>query len=401
MKILVVCQYYYPEPFRISDICQELVSRGHEVTVVTGVPNYPEGVFYPGYKNGEKRDEEICGVHVHRCATIPRKRGAIYRFLNYYSYVFSASAYVRKCKAQDGSPFDVVFVNQLSPVMMAQAAITYKKKCHVPVVLYCLDLWPESLIAGGISRTSPVYHLFRKISKRIYRSVDRILVTSRLFQDYLEHEFNVDKSVIAHLPQYAEDVFEDLPEKENNGYCDLMFAGNIGSAQSVETILEAAQILKEDYPNVRWHIVGGGSELARLQKMAADKQLDSVIFYGRRPLEEMPKLYQNADAMLVTLAEDTMLSMTLPGKVQSYMAVGKPIIGAIDGETACVIREANCGFCGAAGNSQELADNVQRFLESETKFEMGKNARNYFEEHYAKSRFINSLEAELVVFCDK
>lgn len=401
MKILVVCQYYYPEPFRIPDICQELVARGHEVAVVTGVPNYPEGVVYPGYENGQKRDEVINGVHVHRCATIPRKQGTLYRFLNYYSYVFSACAYARKCQAQDGSPFDVVFVNQLSPVMMAQAAITYKKKRHVPVVLYCLDLWPESLIAGGVSRTSPIYRVFHRISRRIYRGVDRVLVTSRLFEGYLNHEFNIDSKRVAHLPQYAEGIFEVLPEKKESGYCDLMFAGNIGAIQSVETILNAAQILKEDCPNVRWHIVGGGSDLERLQKIATDKHLDSVHFYGRRPLEEMPEFYKKADAMLVTLAADPVLSLTLPGKVQSYMAVGKPIIGAIDGETTHVIQDAHCGFCGAADNAQELADNVRKFLSSEDVPQMGKNARTYYEENFTQLRFMDTLELELTACADR
>lgn len=401
MKILVVCQYYYPEPFRVSDICQELAARGHEVTVITGVPNYPEGVVYSGYEDGQKRDEVIGGVRVHRCATIPRKQGVLYRFLNYYSYVFSACAYARKCKSQDGSPFDVVLVNQLSPVMMAHAAITYKKKHGVPVVLYCLDLWPESLIAGGISRTSPIYRVFHKISGNIYRSVDRILVTSRLFEGYLNREFGVETQNIAHLPQYAEGIFEVLPEKEEHEYCDLMFAGNIGAVQSLETILNAAELLREDCPNVRWHIVGGGSDLERIQKLAADKHLENVIFYGRRPLEEMPEFYKKADAMLITLQADPVLSLTLPGKVQSYMAVGKPIIGAVDGETAHVIREAQCGFCGAADNARELADNVRKFLACRDTASMGKNARAFYEKNFTQRRFMDTLESELAAFCDK
>ena len=153
MKILVICQYYSPEPFRHSDICEELVKRGHEVTVVTGLPNYPMGKIYDGFRHGKKRDEQINGVKIHRCFIIGRRHGAIFRFLNYYSYAISSHFYVKHLK----DDFDVVFVNQLSPVMMAKAGITYKKKHNKKLVLYCLDLWPESLVAGGITRGSFIY----------------------------------------------------------------------------------------------------------------------------------------------------------------------------------------------------------------------------------------------------
>lgn len=172
-KILVVCQYYKPEPFRISDICEEMVRRGHEVHVVTGYPNYPEGILYEGYGKGKHIDETINGVKIHRCYTVPRQTGTIKRMLNYYSFAISSTTYVlsKKCKASDGKAFDVVFCNQLSPVMMAYAAIAYKKKHKIPAVMYCLDLWPESLIAGGITRGSVIYKYFHGASKRIYRAM--------------------------------------------------------------------------------------------------------------------------------------------------------------------------------------------------------------------------------------
>ena len=159
MKILVVCQYYAPEPFRIADICRALAERGHQVTVVTGTPNYPEGEIYPGYEKGARRDEMLDGVRVHRCPLVPRKTGALHRFLNYYSFVWSAEQYLRGLREN----FDVVFVNQLSPVMMAQPGLTWAKKHGKKCVLYCLDLWPESLLMGGISRDSLIYRLFLRI----------------------------------------------------------------------------------------------------------------------------------------------------------------------------------------------------------------------------------------------
>lgn len=391
-RILVICQYYKPEPFRISDICEEMVRRGHEVQVVTGYPNYPEGVLYEGYGKGKHIDEVINGVKVHRCFTIPRETGMVKRLMNYYSYAASSTAYVRSkdCVASDGKPFDVVFCNQLSPVMMADAAIAYKKKHKVPVVMYCLDLWPESLIAGGVTRESVTYKFFHHVSKIVYRQMDKILITSRMFSDYLRDKFDIKSNKIEYLPQYAEGIFEQIPPRDEDGVFNFMFAGNIGAVQSVETVIRAAEMLKDE--PVKFHIVGGGTDLDRLQRIAKD--LDNVIFYGRRPLEEMPEFYAKADAMLVTLAADPVLSLTLPGKVQSYMAVGKPIIGAIDGETRVVVEAAQCGFCGKAESVDDLVENVKRFIQSEDRVSMGQNARKYYEENFEEKLFMDKLESK-------
>lgn len=389
-KILVICQYYKPEPFRISDICEEMVRRGHEVHVVTGYPNYPEGILYEGYGKGKHIDEVVNGVKVHRCFTIPRETGTAKRMMNYYSYAVSSTKYVlsKECVASDGKPFDVVYCNQLSPVMMADAAIAYKKKYKVPVVMYCLDLWPESLIAGGITRESAIYKYYHHVSKRIYKQMDKILITSRMFSDYLKAEFGIDSNKIEYLPQYAEGIFEQIPPREEDGTFHFMFAGNVGAVQSVETLIKAAEILRDD--PVKIHIVGGGTDLERLQKLSKD--LENVVFYGRRPLEEMPGFYAKADAMLVTLAADPVLSLTLPGKVQSYMAVGKPIIGAIDGETKAVIETAKCGFCGKADDAAELAENIRNFINSKERKIMGQNARRFYEENFQEELFMDKLE---------
>lgn len=383
MKILFICQYYAPEPFRHPDICEELVRHGHDVTVVTGLPNYPMGKIYEGYRSGKKRDEVINGVKVHRCFTIGRKRGPLYRLLNYYSYSISSTWYVKRL----GQRYDIVFVNQLSPVMMANAAMAYKKKYKVPIILYCLDLWPESLVAGGVGRNTLIYKIYHSISKRIYRYMDKILVTSRLFAEYFKKEFHITK--VEYLPQYAEDIF--VPEecrKKENGCIDLMFAGNIGVAQSVETIINAAQ-LTADIHNLRWHIVGDGSELSKMQSLACKQ--NQIFFHGRKSLEEMPSYYSMADAMLVTMQKDPVLSLTLPGKVQTYMAAGKPIIGAVDGETAMVISEAKCGLCCGAEDAIELAKSVRRFIAMD-KERAGENAREYYVKHFRKDVFIEKME---------
>ena len=383
MKILVICQNYYPEQFRITDICEELVKRGNEVAVVTGLPNYPEGKIFNGYRHGKKRDEVINGVKVHRCFTVGRKHGIIFRFLNYYSFAISSKKYAKKIKED----FDIVLVNQLSPVMMANAGIAYKKKHNKKLVLYCLDLWPESLIAGGIKRNSIIYKHYHKVSEKIYKQCDKILVTSKCFSDYFREEFGIENT--AYLPQYAEDLFsaEDC-RKTPDENLDLMFAGNIGAAQSVETIIGAAK-LTQDIPNLRWHIVGDGSELENIKKSA--EGLNNVYFYGRQPLEKMPEFYAKSDAMLVTLKKDPVLSYTLPGKVQTYMAAGKPIVGAIDGETKRIIEEADCGICSASEDVESLVENLKTFIRQGGLTVKSENAINFYNKNFTKDSFFEKL----------
>lgn len=395
MKILVVCQHYYPEPFRLPDICETLARRGHDVTVVTGTPNYPEGEIYAGYEKGARADETLNGVRVHRCPLIPRKTGTLYRVLNYYSFVLSSQWYLCRCKES----FDVVFVNQLSPVMMAQAglswAIRHSKKC----VLYCLDQWPESLLAGGIRKDSLVYKIFLKVSRNIYRRADDLLVSSRGFVNYFRQVLKLEDKRIRYLPQYAEDMFDELPAAaEKKAGVDFMFAGNVGALQSVETIVEAAKLLK-DNTQIRIHIVGGGIALEHCKELAAG--LGNITFHGRHDVTEMPSFYAIADAMLITMKDDPVLSATLPGKVQTYMAAGKPVVGAIGGETARVVNdEAQCGMCCTPENAQELAQIMLRIAQDdELRGRFSENARRYYQQYFRKEQFFDMLETVLRENC--
>ena len=383
MRILVICQYYFPEPFRIADICEEFVRQGHEVLVVTGTPNYPMGEIYPGYENGQKMDEILNGVKIHRCITAPRKTGTLNRLINYFSYPIASKKYIKKL---DDS-FDVVFVNQLSPVMMAYPGIWYKKKYNKKLVLYCLDLWPESICVGGIRKDSVIYKVFKVISKKVYQAADELLVTSRSFRDYLEDMFSIADEKICYLPQYAEAQFLSLKTKEPGETFNLLFAGNIGTAQSVGTIVDAAKLLQNE--DVLFHIVGDGIELGDLKKRA--EGLANIVFYGRKSIEEMPKYYEMADAMLVTLTGNPIISFTLPGKVQTYMAAGKPIIGAVDGETAIILEESQGGYYGPAEDSISLANNIKKLIKSGQIQSIGKKNQEYYRERFSKERFIKEI----------
>lgn len=393
MKILVVCQYYYPEPFRISDICETLVQNGHEVTVLTGLPNYPEGKVLDEYRNGEKRTEIINGVKIIRNFVIGRGNSKFKLFLNYFSFVISASLKALMLK----DDFEVIFVNQLSPVLMGIPAMVYKKKKKKKILLYCLDLWPASLVAGNIKEDSFVYKIFTKISQWIYNSADLILVSSSMFIDYLNKNLQLNKRNMYHLPQYAEDVYSEIikTNKKNTNY-NFVFAGNIGDMQSVETIIKAAHELRQ-HLEIKFHIVGDGSKFLQCQKLIDSLGIDNVLLYGRRPIDEMPNFYAMADAMLITLKDNKAISYTLPGKIQSYMAAGKPIIGSINGEANRVIKKAGCGLCCDAEDYKSLAKLILQFCNSHKKDKMAENAKRFYLENYSKERFITDLEDKLSI----
>jgi len=397
MKILAICQYYYPEPFRITDICESLVERGDEVTVLTGLPNYPEGIVPNEYRFGKKRNETINGVRVIRCFEIGRGHNPIKLFLNYFSFAVSSSLKVLFMNDE----YDVIFLNQLSPVMMGIPANIYKKRYHKKILLYCLDLWPDSLAAGGVKEGSIVYTVFLWISRLVYKEADTILVTSGMFKDYFRDILKLPIDNMKHLPQYAEEIFalSESEEKKDDSIVEnktwnFVFAGNIGDMQSVETIIQAAKELqaRED---ITFHIVGDGSKLEECKSLAEGLELKNTVFYGRRTINEMPKFYGMADAMLITLKDNRTLSYTLPGKIQSYMAAGKPIIGAINGETQRVIEESGCGLCCSAEDYIGLAEKVMQFVNSDKNEQMAINAKRFYNEKYSKERFIAKLEEAL------
>lgn len=375
----------------MPDVCEELVRRGHQVQVITDVPNYPLGQIYPEYRNGQNRDEVHNNVKIHRTFTIGRRNNVIFRFLNYFSFAFSSLFHTLRMKKD----FDVVFANQTSPVMMSGGALAYGKKHQKKVVLYCMDLWPASLAAGGVREGSLIYRVFEKISRAIYRNADKILVSSESFRDYLTEKFQIADEIIQYHPQYA-DITCECGTSDEKDTVDLMFAGNIGTAQSVPTILKAAKLL-EEHKELRWHIVGDGSDLANCQRLAEELNLKNVIFHGRKDHSEMPKYFAMADAMLLTLIADPFISLTLPGKAQAYMATGKPIIGSANGEIPLVIQRSGCGFCAEAENERALADAVKCFLECPDREQLGRNALDYCHHYFGRKEFMDRLEAALEI----
>ncbi len=390
MKILVVGQHYWPEAFPSTDLCEGLAARGHEVHMITDVPNYPMGYIFPEYKGGKRRREERNGVKIFRAFTIGRRNNILFRLLNYYSFSLSSTLLSKGLREE----YDAVLAIQTSPIMMVQAALSYGKRKHKKVLFYTMDLWPACLAAGGMGENSPIYKHFGRVSGKLYRKADRILITSGMFRAYLKEKFGIADEKIGYLPQYAADRFATLPPQPQKDTVDLMFAGNVGAAQSLPTILEAAHETR-DIGNLRWHIVGDGSELESLKKMAENNGDSQIIFHGRKPPEEMPAYYALADAMLVTLTADPFIGMTLPAKVQSYMAAGKPVLAAANGEIPQVLAQADCGICVPAGDGKALSHAVRQFLADPNRARLGQNARTYYETHFARESFFHTLEQEL------
>lgn len=387
-NILVVCQYYYPENFQITPICEQLVQDGYGVTVLTGLPNYPTGIIPEEYKK-EHRDEYINGVHVIRCHEIPRDKGIVKLGMNYLSYPAFASRKLSSLKEE----YDLVFVYQLSPVLMAIPGIKYAKKHNIPLVHYCCDLWPESMKMYIHNENHLAYKAIMAISKKIYNAADIVVGQSTSFLPYLKNTHDLDDEKLRYIPAFADETYLESDFTPEDDTTDFVFLGNLGIAQNLIAVLSAVNKIK-DIPGFKVHFVGDGTCLNEMKQYVEENHLnDVVVFYGRKPVEEMPKYYKLADACLVSLKADNATGLTLPSKVQGYMAAGKPIIGMIDGSAKDAIEESNCGICVAASDIDGLSAAMRCFIEEKEKYACcGENGRTYFRENFSKNIFMENLE---------
>lgn len=407
MRLLIICQNYWPEPFNVDDICEGLVSAGHSVTVLTGLPNYPDGVVPEKYRHGGNREQRRNGVRVLRVPIVARgadlrSLNKLRRVANYLSFALSGSLKAMRLDEE----YDAVLVLQFSPILMSIPGLVVGRTQNVPVLLYIFDLWPEDMMTGGIVRGSLPYRAMKAISKAIYGKADKIAVTSPDFEKYLHEDLGLLGVRTIWLPQYAESQFEELSEASSAdcrpGPLQFVFAGNVGVSQSVDVIVRAASLLVGRI-DALVHIVGSGSQLNDCKALAERLKVGNVVFHGRRPLDEMREFYQRADAMLLTLAESDGGSKvplyTIPRKLQSYLASGKPIIVSAPGAASRIVRDADCGLCCTPGSPEELAGAMIRFasLQPSEKQKMGRNARTHYAERFSRAQFFKQLNKELRV----
>lgn len=400
MRILVVTQYFWPENFRINDLVSEFVKRGHDVTVLTGLPNYPAGTIFREYKDNSAAFSQYCGAEVVRVPLVPRRNGGIWLMLNFLSYAVSAST-IGAWKIR-GKKFDVVFAYQVSPVTIGFPAILFRLLKHAPLAMWVLDLWPETLQAIGVVRSHTVLQLVGKMVAFIYRRCDLILAQSRSFIPQIKQRVS-DRSVL-YFPSWAEPHFSaggieraaEIPYRPDK--FNIMFAGNIGEAQDFPSILDAAEAVKAT-GRFRWLIVGDGRMADWVANEIARRELqESVLMLGRHPVERMPSFYKHANAMLVSLKDEPIFAMTVPGKLQSYLAAGMPVIAMLNGEGADVVVRSGAGVACRAGDAQGLAAVVQSLasLPGEKLAEMSRNAMNVTANEFDRSTLIDGVEAKLL-----
>lgn len=399
MKILVVSQNFYPDTFAINDTVRILVERGHKVTVLTGLPDYTTSEIPEEYKHGQNRHQFYCGAEVFRVPTIARKHGPVWRSLNYLSFVWSGC---RAAKKRNWDDFDIIYVWEVSPVTMGLPAISLKKRYKKPLFLYCMDIWPECVKAMGFKEGTIFYKAINRISKYIYNQCDHIAVSSKPFFDYLEEVNGCDRNKMSYLPQFASsDMLKEDFTKEPNGHFDFLYIGNIGKAQDMPCMIKAISLL-QDRDDVTFHIIGGGSEYENTVALANETGASKVIkFYGPKPFKEAMQYYRIADACIITLDGSNHIGDTLPGKVQTYMAAGKPIIGAMNGAGYQVIEESKCGYCVAAGDYEGFANALTSFLNDQTmNKKYGDYAKAYFMEIFTQDKHFEVLEQALTNMID-
>ena len=396
MKILIVSQYFWPENFKINDVAKGLVEKGYDVSVLTGLPNYPNGKIYNGYSFPKKKKENHEGITIYRSPLIPRGNGSGVRlFLNYFSLAILASLRVLFIK----SNFDKILVYEVSPVTIGIPAIIAKYRFKAPIFFWVQDLWPESVVAAGGITNKFIINLISKLTRFIYQHCEKILVQSKAFIPYILNQ-KVSNSKIIYLPNSTESFYNKvdvknkfkklMPEKGPI----LMFAGNIGEAQGFNTMIKSASYLNDSGVKVNWVILGDGRQRELIEKKINDLGLQKIFFFlGSYPSEEMPNFFACADALLVTLKKNLIFSMTIPNKIQSYMACSKPIIANIDGEGGRVILEAKCGLVSPSEDYISFSKSIIDFLKlgANEKELMGKNASLYFEKEFDREKQTNSI----------
>ncbi len=398
MKVLLVTQYFYPENFKSNDIAFELAKRGYKVDVICGLPNYPEGKIYKGYGVFKKRIEKLNGVNIYRAFQVSRgtKGSKIRLLVNYLSYVVTGSIW--SIFLSIFNRYDCVIVHEPSPITQAVPAIIVKKLQRIPFYIWVLDIWPDAMTSGGGIKNPRLIKLMTNFVKWVYNNASKILISSKGFKDLILEHGEKYRDKLIYFPNWADDVMKqpkyDIPSLPE-GY-KIMMAGNLGSAQTIKSVMEATRLLK-DRKDIKWIFVGDGSEKKYMEDFISKHNLqDTVFLMGRYPGDYMGSFFSQADAMLITLrAEFPHIRAVVPARLQSYMSSGKPIIAMADGGVPALVKEADCGVCVNAENYKGLCEViVNQILPDRIEFsKKGKNGRQYFEDFFTTSQCIDNLES--------
>lgn len=395
MKLLVVSQYFWPENFRINDLVRSLIKKGHTIDILTGKPNYPEGIIYPGYRSWGCQVETWQGMQIYRVPIAARgSKSGIRLALNYLSFVVSGLLFAPWLLRK--KEYDAIFIYAPSPIFQAIPAsfLGWLKCC--PVALWVQDLWPESAQATSYIRSAWALKFLENLVRFVYRHTDLLLVPSRAFQSPVAAL--APGKVIVYHPNSVEAEFynppvvtlPDIPGLAGN--FSVLFAGNVGVGQAVEVIVDAAEKLR-DHPDIHFVVLGKGSRWDWLREQVKMRGLTNLQLAGQYPVETMPGLMRQASVLLVTLANQLIFAATVPNKIQAYMAVGRPIVACLNGEGARLVTEANAGFAVPAEDGTALANAVLKLyaMSAEEREIIGKNGRTYYREHFDHDRLMQQL----------
>ena len=395
MRILVISQYFFPENFRINDVCFGLKDLGHEVSVLTGKPNYPYGKFFNGYTFFNNKIENYKGIKIYRSPLFPRGNGSGYRlFINYISFVFFGLIKVLFIKEK----FDKIFVYAPSPITVGYIGVFASFIFRAKSFLWVHDLWPESVKDAGGIKNKLVLRIVDLMTRSIYYFYENILVQSPSFKNYLLRQ-GVPNQKIIYYPYYAESFYKIVKQKKEIKLkfpegLNILFAGNIGVAQSFDTIINASKIVRKKIKKFNFIIIGEGRDKKRvLNEISKNALNENFKFLGSYPPEKMPDFFACADALLVSLKNTKIFSMTIPGKVQSYLACGKPIIGSLNGIGAKIINDSKSGFVSNSEDSEALANSIFKFskLSINNRKELGLNGRKYYEKEFDRNNLLKRL----------
>lgn len=391
-KVLILTYYFDPEIFRINDVAYDLASRGHDVTVITGIPNYPSGKFFDGYGLFSKRREFKNGVRIIRLPLIPRGNAHIFNLVfNYLSFLLSSCFFV--FFHSFFHRYDCVFVHGCSPVFVAIPGILVKKIQKIPLFFWVLDLWPESMYGSTGYSNKRVINTVNNVVKWIYDKCDRILISSKGFSKSIcEKGDFINK--IDYLPNWAEYCFEEpeiFPiEKLPDGF-KIAYAGNIGIGQNFDLVFKAIELTK-NLP-ISWIFIGDGQYRLTLQNLSKKKKLNRVSFVGRKAIETIYSYLSQCNVALITLNKGEIYSLTVPAKLQVYMACSIPVLGVIDGEAAKMIKNSKCGFSSSTSDSHALVENIKKIfsMNRDELITMGASGHNYYLKYFKREDILNKI----------
>ncbi len=392
--MLIVSQYYWPESFRINDVAKTLVEKGIEVEVLTGKPNYPRGIIFDGYRTWGCQNETHNGIRINRIPLIPRNSGGLRLALNYLFFVLSGVFFAPWLLR--GRKFDVIVVHGMSPILQAIPAIFLGWIKGCAVVIWVQDLWPESLSATGYVKNKFILKLVEQVVRFIYHRVDLLLVQSEAFISPVSAL--ASGTPVKYYPNSVDESFSApatvaIPDVPGLGQkFSVMFAGNIGTAQAVEVIVEAANLLK-DHSDIQFVVLGDGSRRDWMLKEVIRRNLSNLHMPGRFPVETMPGLLQKASVLLVTLADQEIFAATVPNKIQAYLATGRPIIACLRGEGSRLVAEAKAGLAVPAEDPAALADAVLKFhgMSVVEREQMGRQGKAYYRTHFNHDHLVEQL----------